>query len=205
MRFNVLQIALLMMLIMQGCSTNRLPEKSITDFWTWFSADHEAEHTSAQISKNIQTINKELNWQYGATEGTKRVLIISTGGNKKLFPLVKEIVKDAPKMEHWKAVAFKPKVEKLQPIEVDGMMVSPEDIFFTVQPHDGVVDVCILLDHTIPPATAEKIAVAMLDQALGEYEAATKIGKVTFAPITELNEDNSNFRELRKAVDDYCK
>jgi hypothetical protein len=214
MRFRVVQIVLLTMLFVQGCS-NRSPEKSITAFWSWFSTEYETTHSptltatedreSVKISKRLQAINKDLTWKFGAQDETKQALIISAGGNKKLFPLVKEIVADAPKMEHWKVVAFKPRIEKLEPVEIDGLMVSPEDIFFTAQPHDGVVDVCILLDHTIPLATAEKIAVVMLDQALGEYEAATKIGKITFAPITELNEDNSNFRELRNAVDDYWK
>ncbi|MDR3612807.1 MAG: hypothetical protein P4L53_04520 [Candidatus Obscuribacterales bacterium] len=214
MRFREIQIVLLMMLFLQGCS-NHSPEKSITAFWSWFSTEYAEvpppfkpdteDNESVKISKKLQAINTDLSCKLDAKAETKRALIISARGNKKLFPLVREVVADAPKMKYWKVIAFKPRVEKLEPVEIDGMMVSPEDIFFTAQPHDGVVDISVLLDHTIPPATAEKIAVLMLDQALGEYDAATKIGKTTFAPITELNEDNSNFRELRKAVDDYCK
>jgi len=216
MRFKVFQIALLTMIFLHGCS-DRLPEKSINDFWNWFSTKYAAEHstsmtvqenseaTAGEITRRLKTINKDLTWQFGKRDGIKRQLIISAGGIKQLFPVVTEVVKDAPELKYWSIIAFKPRLEKLEPIEIDGIMVSPEDIFFTAQPHDGVVDVSILLDHTIPLATAEKIAVMMLDQALGEYDAGTKIGSVTFGPITELNEDNSNFRELRKAVDDYCK
>ena len=88
----------------------------ITEFWRCF-AEHRLELKRIEsaddpaydvVLQALQQIDDGLYFEFCSTPGTNE-LIVTAEGKKELFPLVEEIVREAPHIDDWQVFALKPK------------------------------------------------------------------------------------------------
>ncbi len=115
----------------------------IKDFWQFFSSIQQELHESlsanpdnwaALIQEHLSKVHKDLVFDIPfELHNGKHELIISADGDKTLFSLVDALVEDAPKYQNWVIISLRPRTNQIdQAVELDGLYLSYEDIFFEI-------------------------------------------------------------------------
>jgi hypothetical protein len=159
--------------------------------------------TVALIDEKAKAIDPDLGWQIAPIEHGTRELAISAGGDTALFPKVREVVSLAPKLQHWRIIAFKLRLQKILTVAMDGVTVKPDTVRFSLSKHGNSVDVHLFTDRPGPAEIDEKIGCIFLDEALGEYDAATKVDELSFRQVKTMDEKSTT--ELQYLGDDVDK
>jgi hypothetical protein len=165
---------------------SRNKQKIEIKFWQWFEANSvrlinfelDQEAIFAEISKQLEKVHKDLTFEFGPLENSKREFVVTADGIKAAFPAVESLVHSAPIFKDWTIVAFRQPQGIHFVIEMDGHKISADDIWFATEP-DGDKTGLYLFIRNLSPDNQEILGQAsfiLLDAALGEFVVETKIG-----------------------------
>src|SRR5262249_18461644 len=109
----------------------------------------------------------------------------SADGNAELFPAVQEVVAAAPAIPGWAVKAFRERGPLDVSLEFGGRALSYDDIWFTaVRKGDGLAVTLWIKGLTREnDGMLSRAALILLDNALGEYDAVTRIVELNRGPL----------------------
>jgi len=162
-------------------------------FWGWFQRnsdrlkhfERDQDRIFSELSGELKRINGDLVFAFGPTKGGVREFVVSAGGISSAFPAVKKLVSAAPKMPSWKITAFRPRVGVTDHVIIEGRSVPAADIWYRSLPEGHKLGVVIFV-RGYSKATERQLGSAaflQLDNAIGEYDATTKIGSIAFEDL----------------------
>jgi hypothetical protein len=186
-------------------------------FWNWLIANTQriqaglkgnAQSISAEIAQAFDRSYPDLLWEISVSSHSPWLFCISANGNRDLFPRVKQAVAEAPSLPGWKIQAFRPRGALTAEIELSGTKLGYDDIWCSVEPLDGGIDLTLWirgLDEA-SDAALSRAALVLLDNAVGEYDAATRIRQLGRGPLpTEPLEKNTESFPLLFPLSDLPK
>ena len=162
-----------------------------TKFWEWFEANErmlyefetDRERIFDLLLREMREVDSRLVFEIGRVEdGGWREFVISADGLKEAFPAVENLFAEAPQMERWKFVKFRPRRQPMG-ICIGERCTSPEEVHFRLF-HEGNKIGILLFFKDFDPEDKEfflQVGYLMLDEALGEYTVETEVGFVEFA------------------------
>lgn len=192
------RVALLLTLL-AACTKGAASDAGAPPFWPWFAAN-EARLASA-LSADPVNVMDEIQRHLSAQEpgliaelqvmpepGRPHGLIISAGGNAALFPKVKALVARAPTLGRFEVITFRPRRDPELELTVDGRAYSAADFSFReTGRRAGKLDLELAIRGLTPENhdALVRAAFVLLDAAVGEYDAETKLGDIDFTPAAE--------------------
>ncbi|MET0466727.1 MAG: hypothetical protein ABW007_26440 [Chitinophagaceae bacterium] len=195
---------------------------AIEQFWKWFSKNEsrlrafesDPDKYLMELLEQSRKIKRGLAIELEPAKNGIINLTVSADGNVDLFPLVTDVVTKAPAIKGWRFIAFRQRVPssavKEMNMKVGSLFLEPSKMKFLPVVDHGKLNIIIYADG-ITAENYEQVAYAgliLLDSALGEYDAATKVeafdfralpGKFSEGPVPQ------SFLELAKFVDDFHK
>lgn len=208
--------------LMTSCTSvaGHHPEQ-ISQFWTWFqtnqqhlaSIENPGDKVHVELGEYLRNIDDGLTFEIGKVAGDKRELAVSADGIPELFPLVKQVVAAAPKMERWQVVAFRQRVPvtALKELAIRGgpaggggeqIDLAAKDMRGSVTRAGDKANVAVFIKNYTGTEGQQNMVLVMLQQALGEYDLVTKVGDIRFASIEEDDKkDSVPFEQLGSALD----
>lgn len=182
-------------------------------FWHWFSQNsdrlfyfelHQEELLPEALEK-IQNVHHDLVFEIGPEIDGKRDFIISANGLKEAFPAVIELSKAAPIYDSWNIVPFRQRKEDADlEIEIEDIILSPEDILFDYDYEDGRVNLEVYIDDIDPEdERVYHIVFILLDNIIGEYDVEMKIGQIEIHTLhPDMNQNKlRTLDELPRIID----
>jgi len=111
-------------------------------FWNWFKQneaqyfflnqidkDDEKERLLDDLLDHLHQYSIHLYFVVGGSPDGIQDLIITAEGNSDFFDQVDHLVNNAPQLDHWNIVAFKPVQEDFK-ISYEGLELDPKNMFF---------------------------------------------------------------------------
>ena len=166
---------------------------AIPDFWRLFRqraadlADTESADTAVydQLLEGLHRIHPELFLEVSVEPGACE-LIVTTEGNRSLFPLARSIVADAPQVEGWTIQALKPQLGFPESVGWGQVQVSVADVVFDpLQDASGALGLRMFvpgIDES-EVTDAHNALLRALDHGLGEEVFAEKIVFTEVQPL----------------------
>jgi hypothetical protein len=164
-------------------------------FWEWFVAhddelynlERDREGVFNRLSDALASVHPDLTFEFSPVfDHGKREFIISAGGLKVAFPAVQALHAQAPSLERWIIVPFRPRRWPIMNIEMAGVAVAADEAHASIEPDRGKVGIALYLpgysrdQHNV----FAQIGYLLLDEALGEFDVETKVGYIEFGSIT---------------------
>ncbi|WP_067140251.1 hypothetical protein [Oceanivirga salmonicida] len=186
-------------------------------FWEWFIENEKKYYENIEnneikqnlfkdLSKRLKKINEGLFFEFSRIENNKIEFSISADGMKENFPVVIELVENAPKLENFKISAFRQrrKTENIK-ISYAGIEMSYDDIYFRYAIDEDGLGLELNIRNFEKDNNAIYNAVyVLLDHLLGEYDVAVNISWINWVKLDEKNIDNLiPSLELVRVVDYY--
>lgn len=171
-------------------------------FWEWFLENEEmifdnVEENGTEISVMIQNeltkVSQDLCFEIPfLIENDKRDFIISADGIEQVFPEVVALKEHAPESRLFHIIAFRPRThQKDQVVEMDGIFVSYEDVYFQYELTDLPIDINVYIkDYDGEDNRYVHAYFILLDTLVGEYDAVTLIGDTHVYPLNEEEMDD---------------
>ena len=181
---------------------------AVSEFWNWFvSASTSLREGNGHAA--LQSVNgrmKELGIAVSAEIETAKQewrLVITADGDHTRFTEVIRIVKAAPTVPRWSVIAFRQRVPlRGKTIKMDGVSMECDRARVTVRVHGDRVDVQLYLpDFADGNETIRRIGRVALDNAVGEFDAETRIGEITSAPLIQAPSSARPLPELPTILD----
>ena len=188
-------------------------QKKIKRFWEWFEKDHRKYlflNDSTDYAKQklldeflfqLHQFNKNLYFIIGGDQNSSNMeLIITADGIIDYFPNVEELVSNAPELDEWKIIAFKPAMGPGFKTEFRGREFDPGKTIFiplTNKQNPGAIGLHICY----PDYNKEEREIfvhgtyIMIDALIGEKAAALDIHYMDVIKTPE-NVAEYNFRHL---------
>jgi hypothetical protein len=179
-------------------------------FWQWFS-DHSSElllfedreeELTKKLTRELRKVHPDLVFAIGPTENGKREFVISANGIQSVFPVVVDLYKEAPEMKQWIVTPFHPRKGAELEVTLEDVTLSSDEVYFTYTIEEDKLGLT-LYTETMLEEKVMTILFLFLDNALGEYDVATKIGSVEFAHIATAPENVLEFDKLPMVVDAF--
>ena len=172
-------------------------------FWKYFSEvqrelldledlnTRESEEIFRQLQIRLMVIDKNLGFEISRKKGLKREFIITANGVFDSFPIVREIVENAPKFMLWEIKPFKQRINETFGIKIGNIDVSSSGIFFDITQNaenENLLDLRIYLENMdkIPENYRREIIYQLLDGIIGEEDVETCIGIIEETGNREL-------------------
>lgn len=168
--------------------------KKDRDFWDWFHDNEEAlfniktgkEPILAKLSQQLMKIKDGLSFEIGPPVGGKREFFISAGGLKDLFPAVEALHARAYDLERWIFIKFKQR-KQINELHFADKIFNGNNVFYTLNDEDEKIGIDLFFEdynekHMSLYGNAGFI---LLDNALGEFDVATKVGEIRFRNIQD--------------------
>lgn len=151
----------------------------------------EREEIFRQLQIRLMVIDKNLGFEISRKSGLKREFIITANGVFDLFPTVRELVKNAPKLMLWEIKPFKQRINETFEIKIGNIDVSSSGIFFDITQNaenENLMDLKIYLENMdkIPENYRREIIYQLLDGIIGEEDVETCVGIIEEADNKEL-------------------
>lgn len=166
----------------------------IDRFWTWFAGNSEQFRDAPgndrraldELGSLLSEIRDGLVVEFSLTDGRADEVVVSADGKKDLFASVIDVVQAAPPIPGWRVTAFRQPGNPNVTIEMNGIELGANDIWFSAEPSDGKTDL-LLLVRGMTEENHQMLAGAvfiLLDNALGEFIVETAVGDVNFGPLS---------------------
>lgn len=183
----------------------------VGSFWRCF-ASHAAvlargpdRRAIRDVQSHLEAVQRGLVFEIDVS-GATPTLIVSADDDVRLFRAVAAVVEAAPPIPGWAVLAFRQPGPPDVAIEIPGLRLSADDLWFAIAPHGPQVDVRVFA----PPFAPERHphvtgAVRLLiDNALGELVAGLHLRSVEVVPLTAhpTSLGLRPLRELRPSVDE---
>lgn len=184
-----------------------------TKFWNWFSTVQEEIHLhleeqpddyAATILLHLKEVHPDLVFDipFEVVDG-KHDLIISADGDRELFPIVKQLVEQAPLFDNWIIHNLRPRTNQLdQAIELDGLYLEYEDIFYVLEKDTFPTSIDVYIrgyDHEDNRYVHGYYL--LLDTLLGEYQAVTLLPETRVHSLDEVPDHATRLITLRDVID----
>lgn len=215
---------LLIVCVVAGCSKKTAPSEAqgsgsapatatpvaparLTAFWTWFSAhaaelraDKDMRHTMEAISAEIEKEQPGVFAEIGG-DGADRTLVLSAGGDKKLFPAVEALYAGRPaSVPGWKIVAFRQR-DQMGTIELGGKKLDPATMKFVAAKENGKLSIIVFVPGFTTNEEFGEGLFIVLDHAVGEHDMESKIGGIDFQALDKASPDARPLAELPALID----
>ena len=164
-------------------------------FWEWFVAhedelynfERDREGVFNRLSGALASVHPDLTFEFSAVlDDGRREFIISAGGLKVAFPAVQALHAQAPSLERWIIVPFRPRRWPIMNIEIAGVSIAADQALASIEPDRGKVGITVYLPgysrdrHSV----FGQIGYLFLDEALGEFDVETKVNYIEFCSVT---------------------
>jgi hypothetical protein len=208
MKFNhLLFLVVATAFAFSGGRDEATPEKA---FWKWFQNNENSlfdfekdqERIFDQLGTEMHKLNPSLTFEFGPKEDGRREFVISADGIRDAFPEVEALYAAAPSLPRWKFIKFRPR-RKPNDISYGGVSVKASSVSVLVKPNGEKVDITVFIPGYTKAAhkTYAAIAFLFLDEALGEYDVETRVGKVNIDSASNAHTQSYSLDALPKAVD----
>jgi hypothetical protein len=164
-------------------------------FWKWFedNANTLAAVRSAgdpilqKLNRELRKVHPGLGFEMGTGGDGQLEFIVSANGIRSVFPMVEQLVADAPTLTNWKIIAFRQPKGEVPDIRYEGFPLKADDVWFSHKRRMDKVDVTIYIRDLTSDNEEQAIGASLilLDAALGEYLAATGIGFMEHKPLPD--------------------
>jgi len=163
-------------------------------FWGWFLS-HERElfqfdpcgedareKLFDDMAGELHKVHRALAFEFGPPE-TKREFVISAAGIRSAFPAVARLAAAAPSLERWQIVAFRPRRSPVMSIEINGKLISPTDVQFTLLDNGKMAGLHLFIPgYQEEDLDFKQIGYLLLDETLGEYDVEMRLGLIKMLP-----------------------
>lgn len=166
-------------------------------FWQWFGTKkdvfyfiekHNVNSLLHHLTRRLHRIHKELTYELGPASHGKRILVISSDGNKQLFPLVENLINQAPEFEKWRILAFR-QPKDIDSVELKGKRIRYDEVKFAYKPLPDKLALTLFVNQYHQNPRLSRIIVPLLLQNLiGEYETATLLALRSYKDLNEASE-----------------
>lgn len=187
-------------------------------FWDWFKVneakffflnqindENEKERILDDLLFHLHEYCDHLFFEVGGHPNEKQDLIITAEGNTDYFETVESLVKQAPTLEYWSIIAFKPAIG-FSAIEYNGIKLNPETMYFNPLNNKAStkIGLRVHIDHFNPTREKDFLqgVYLLLDNILGEKSTALEIGYVDVKsmPPSPEKEDLIGFIKLPQYI-----
>ena len=185
-------------------------------FWNWLeeNTDWIQIEGGGDIDENSDKIGNEfekhfpnLNWEIEITDEGPWFFIVSADGDLEKFGEVVATYQEAPQMKDWVVLPFRQPGSLDFEVNVAGNTLRYDDIWCEIEvveleEHLGIE--LTLLVRGFTDENEDELADAaylLLDNAVGEFDAATRICEVAFAPLEGDPEESNDFFPLSELPD----
>jgi hypothetical protein len=184
------------------------------NFWLWFG-DHEEmlfsfdpkdtderEKLFYKLAEQLHKIHPNLVFEF-APNAPQREFVISADGIKDAFPSVVSLAKTAPALHRWKIIAFRPRRDPINSVEIAGNRVDPRQVKFSLLDNGTTAGIYLFIpDFQDNDIALKQIGYLMLDEALGEYDVETRVGLIKmFTPEAVTVGERHSLTELPRLFD----
>jgi hypothetical protein len=157
-------------------------------FWAWFQQREEKlfnfeldeDRIFAELDSALAKVAPHLTFEFGPIMNGTREFVISADGIKADFPAIEALAAAAPALPRWKIIKFRQRQTPIAELTFAGKTVKPVDVEFCLLSNWRELGVYLFFGSYSEKEAAvwAHIAFLFLDQALGEYDVATKVGPV---------------------------
>ena len=193
-----------------GSCAKKTPENH---FWRWFEKNQEMlynfENDRNQAFHKLKTalskVHPDLTFEFGPDVNGVRDFVISAGGLREAFPVVKSLYESAPPMPRWNFIAFRPRRAPM-PLKMNDITIEPSNLEIALEP-DGVKPGFNVFVKDYEESKRDlylHLVFLMLDQAIGEYDMTMKVGFIEIKSFEENTEfKRHRFDELPQIFDEF--
>ena len=157
-------------------------------FWKWFQ-DHANslaavrsgyEPILQKLDRELRRVHPNLAFEMGWGDDEQLEFIVSANGIRSIFPIVEQLVAEAPALPNWKIIAFRQPKESVSEVRYENFLLKVEDVWFSYKHRMDKVDLTLYIRDLSPTNEQQAIGASfiLLDNALGEYLVATGIGLI---------------------------
>ena len=188
---------------------------SETEFWNWFAERSDAfredvpPDLEAEMRRRLHRIHRDLAPEIipPRDEGEDYELVLTARGVLDGFPAVVRTALAAPEIPGWSVTPFIQRSD--EPLEVqvgDDLVLTADDYWFTG--HRAGDRAHVQIYHApsldLPEEVLYGVAFLLIDNAIGEYAAATRLGEIGLHPAPEntAREDLAPLSTFRSWFDD---
>jgi len=157
-------------------------------FWTWFKQredalfnfDRDQERIFDEIDMALANVSSLLTFEFGPVTNGVREFVISADGVKSGFPAVEALAAAAPVLPQWNIIKFRQRQTPILELSYADKTVNPSDVEFCLLSNGRELGVYLFFDAYSEDETLiwRNIGFLLLDQALGEFDVATKVGPI---------------------------
>ncbi len=199
--------------------TSEVKKNPMDDFWNWFVTNEayifqNIENEEVQetlfddISSQLSKIDENIAFEFSPIhEDGTREFMISAEGIADSFPAVIELVKRSPKIDKWKFVAFRKRIEGDNfSIQYGDYNITYDDIFFRYSTSNDQLGIELNIRNFDESLEMKNAIYILLDGLLGEYDVTMNIDWIEWVKL-DSNKESSLLRlvELRGVVDGFKK
>lgn len=168
------------------------------NFWEWFSKNAEVyfhfennrDFLFSNLKKELNKVHPDLVFEFSPVfEDGSRELVISADGIKSVFPIVIDLVGQAPKLKNWKTVAFRQPRKNITNINYGDLTIMLDDVFFRFAKDSGQVALELNIRGFYESPEWAAATFILLDNVLGEYHTEMSLSSID---KKELNENEIN-------------
>lgn len=164
-------------------------------FWKWFednaialAAVKSGEDPILQkLNRELRKVHPSLDFEMGLGGEGQSKFIVSANGIRSVFPIVEQLVADAPALPNWEIIAFRQPKDTVSEIRYGNFLLKVEDVWFSHKHRMDKVDLTLYIRDLSPENEEQSIGASfiLLDNALGEYLVATGIGLIEHKPLPD--------------------
>lgn len=166
----------------------------ISEFWAWFDSyqggvDDAAwrdEHLD-EILERISRIEPGLAVELGVREDGVKEMTISPDGVREKFPIVEQIVSQAPSMEGWEVIGFRQPIGADFSLRCGDLELTPSELYFLPLEEGGALDI-IVYGQGFGDQDQDALGyhgLMMIDSLVGEYDCVTQIRHYDFQELPD--------------------
>jgi len=182
-------------------------------FWDWFSKNadlyfHFEKNQDILFSKlksELEKIHSDLVFEFSPIfdDGT-RELVISADGIKSVFPIVTDLIKQAPTLKNWKIIAFRQPHKNVTQITYQNLTIDFNDVFFRYAGDNGKIGLELNIRGFYESPEWSTAVFVLLDNVLGEFHTEMSLSYINKKELNE-NEVNNLFpiTALPNVIQDY--
>lgn len=169
----------------------RLFKSKESKFWEWFIKNEDFLSNWKKDQTNVfnslygqlQKVKKGLTFVFGPVHDGKQEFIISADGFPPLIPFVQNLMKNAPKLENWKIIAFRPVMPKLDSIIINETEIDPKKLRFIFnESNEDRINLTFFIEgDKNRHQEYQNATFIFLDHLIGEYNVMTKIGGIQWS------------------------
>ncbi|MGE4574981.1 MULTISPECIES: hypothetical protein [Parachlamydia] len=174
-----------------------MDDTSIKNFWEWFSNNAEdyfyfeknQDVLFSNLHASLSKVHPDLVFEFSQVleDGTKE-LVISADGIKSLFPIVVNLVSQAPFFKKWTIIAFR-QPRNFTQIIYQNVKINLSDAFFKYEKMDGKIHLELYLRNFSDSEEWQTATFILLDHLLGEFYTEMTLGHIEIKRLDEKNMD----------------